>query len=91
LGQRSLSKLIGDPQVGQNDRRAPAEDCRTMGAMPVKRHASLGRPTQVVKGDEVARRQLSQWQWPHQIGAPVNSNVTAPHRQWPLVTLIASS
>ena len=30
-----------------------------MGATPVKRHASLRTPTQVVKGDAVARLQLS--------------------------------
>ena len=60
------------------------------GSTPVKRHDSRRTPIQVVKGEAVARLQLSQWQWPHQIGEPVNSNVTWPHRQWPFVTLIVS-
>ena len=48
-------------------------------------------PIQVVKGEAVARRQLSQWQWPHQSGDPLNSNVTWPHLQRPVFASIAFS
>ena len=46
--------------------------------------ASLGKPTKVVTGAPVLRRQLLQWQWATHRGSPVATKRTAPHRQRPL-------
>jgi hypothetical protein len=36
----------------------------------VKRYALFDTPNHVVKGEEVFRPQLSQWQWSRQISGP---------------------
>jgi hypothetical protein len=54
----------------------------------VKRNAFRGTEIQVAMGEDVARRQLSQWQWSVQFGAPSYENAIARHRQWPLVVFM---
>ena len=52
--------LVADLALIISSKRPEIGILGTMGATPVKRHASLRTPTQVVKGDAVARLQLSQ-------------------------------
>jgi hypothetical protein len=56
---------------------------KTRGGSPVKRKVERGAPNQVVNGEEVFRRQLSQWQCPRQFSGPSYSNLTDPQRQRP--------
>jgi hypothetical protein len=49
----------------------------------MKPKALRGTDIQVVMGDEVARRQLSQWQCKVQFGVPPYWNSIAPHRHLP--------
>jgi hypothetical protein len=74
----------------QNSLRTPGEDRYTLGSAPVKRQEAFGTPNHVVKGEEVARRQLSQWQWPRQSSGPLYSNVMRPHKQRPVFTSIGN-
>jgi hypothetical protein len=61
---------MGDPQTPQNARIARCELGRQTGAAPVQRNLSWRTAKKLVKGDDVARRQLSQWQCTCQLGAP---------------------
>src|ERR1700730_3841928 len=49
----------------------------------MKAKAVRGTEIHVVIGDDVARRQLSQWQWSTQFGNPTYWNRIAPQRQRP--------
>jgi hypothetical protein len=58
-------------------------------AVPVAQggFARLARLANVATGEEVWRRQLSQWQWVVSTASPANSNWIAPHRQRPVVVI----
>lgn len=55
------------------------------GLLPVHVQAPLAAPKNEVKGDDVARRQLSQWQCACQSGAAVALKVTSPQKQRPVI------
>ena len=57
------------------------------GSSPVNRQAPFGTPMKVVKGEDVWRLQLSQWQCARQFSSPSYSKETAPQRQWPRLML----
>ena len=54
---------------------------KVCGLPAVKRNAVRGTEIQVAMGVDVARRQLSQWQWSVQFGAPSYENAIARQRQ----------
>ena len=53
---------MGEPQRAQCIRFTPGEDAKTVGVPFVKRNESVLTHTKVTTGDDVCRRQLSQWQ-----------------------------
>jgi len=72
---------MGVPQVPQNPRVFPALLSKSFGPSPRNFHDPFSCPMNVVSGEAVARRQLSQWQWPNQFTSPRSSNPQAPQRQ----------
>src|SRR2546422_1361013 len=78
----------GEPQCTQNPRRTPGDEAKYVGFPAVKRNAFRGTEIQVAIGEDVARRQLSQWQWSVQFGASSYENATARQRQWPLIVFM---
>jgi len=60
----------GDPQFWQKPRLTPGEELKYRGEPLVKRKVLRGTEIHVVIGEDVARRQLSQWQCNVQFGVP---------------------
>ena len=67
---------------------SPEDEAKYAGFPAVKRNVVRGTEIQVAMGADVARRQLSQWQWSVQFGAPSYENATARQRQWPLIVFM---
>jgi hypothetical protein len=61
---------IGEPHSPQKLRATPGEDANSFGLPCVNRSAALGTMMKVVIGDDVWRRQLSQWQCVISVASP---------------------
>jgi hypothetical protein len=79
---------MGDPHSAQKLRRTPGDEAYSFGVPRVKRSAARGTITNVATGDDVCRRQLSQWQWIARSGSSAYSYWIAPHRQCPVVVIV---
>ncbi|GGB09716.1 hypothetical protein GCM10011324_19670 [Allosediminivita pacifica] len=72
---------MGEPHVAQNPRVCPGLLSYRAGIWPVQFQAPSGCPMNVVMGEAVALRQLSQWQCATQLCGPRRLKLQAPHRQ----------
>lgn len=77
---------MGEPQRAQCMRFTPGEDAKTVGVPFVNRNVSAFTHTNVATGDDVCRRQLSQWQCSTFTGAPLYSYWISPQRHLPIIT-----
>jgi hypothetical protein len=64
---------MGEPQRAQCIRFTSGDDAKTVGVPFVKRKESVLTHTNVATGDDVCRRQLSQWQCKTFTGVPLYS------------------
>src|SRR5580765_3504530 len=80
---RSFSHVSCDPHVPQKPRLTPGDDLKYFGSPCLMRNALCGTEIQVVIGDDVARRQLSQWQYTVQLGSASYSKMIERQKQCP--------
>ncbi len=75
------------PQLPQKLRSTSGEELKNRLATPLNCTEASSNPTNAARGEAVARRQLSQWQYAVQRGLLATENLTAPQRQPPLSML----
>ena len=80
-------RIGGEPHAPQKERQTPGDEAYSFGCPREMRNARSCTVTNVATGEEVWRRQLSQWQWVVSTASPANSNWIAPHRQRPVVVI----
>ena len=65
-----FARAVGEPHPPQKLRATPGDEANSFGCPLVNRSAAFGTMMNVVIGDDVWRRQLSQWQCAISIGSP---------------------